>query len=66
MIEIGIGVIFAVLFIAAYLLISRLLGDGGRLREITNQSLGSKLISSKPPQLFLTTGEMRDHHSKKQ
>lgn len=66
MIEIGIGVLFAALFVVAYLLVSRLLGKGGRLREITNQSLGSKLIASKPPpQLFLKTGELSEHHSKK-
>lgn len=65
MIEIGIGVLFAVLFVTAYLLVSRLMGKGGLLREITNQSLASKLIASKPPPLFLKTGEMSEHHSKK-
>lgn len=66
MIEIGIGVLFAALFVVAYLLVSRLLGKDGRLREITSQSLGSKLITSKPSPLFLKTGEMSEHHSKKQ
>ena len=64
MIEIGIGVLFAVLFVMAYLLVSKLLGKGGLLREIANQSPGSKTIASKQPKLFLTTGEMREHHSK--
>ncbi|HEX8747229.1 MAG TPA: hypothetical protein VF717_08510 [Pyrinomonadaceae bacterium] len=65
MIEIGIGVLFAALFVVAYLLVSRLLGRGGRLREIANQPLGSKLIASKSTPLFLKTGEMSEHHSKK-
>ncbi|HEX8174798.1 MAG TPA: hypothetical protein VF543_06735 [Pyrinomonadaceae bacterium] len=65
MIEIGIGVLFAALFVVAYLLVSRLLGNGGRLREITNRPPGSKLIASKPTPLFLKTGEMSEHHSKK-
>jgi hypothetical protein len=69
MIEIGIGVLFAVLFVTAYLLVSKLLrsGDGGqsRWRELGNHPLGgSKRIESKPPRLFLTTGEMSEHHSK--
>lgn len=65
MIEIGIGLLFAILFVTAYLLVSRLLGKGGLLREIANQSLASKLIASKPSPLFLKTGEMSEHHSKK-
>lgn len=65
MIEIGIGLLFAVLFVTAYLLVSRLLGKGGLLREISNQSVASKLISSRPTPLFLKTGEMSEHHSKK-
>ncbi|HKS27483.1 MAG TPA: hypothetical protein VJS44_06670 [Pyrinomonadaceae bacterium] len=65
MIEIGIGVLFAILFVAAYLIVSRLFG-GGRLREISNQHLPAKLIAPKPPALSLKTGEMSEHHSKKQ
>lgn len=66
MIEIGIGVLFAVLFVTAYLLVSRLMSKGGLLREINDQSLASKLIASKPSPLFLKTAEMSEHHSKKQ
>jgi hypothetical protein len=52
--------------VTAYLLVSRLLGKGGLLREISNQSLASRLIASKPSPLFLKTGELSEHHSKKQ
>ncbi len=67
MIEIGIGVLFAALFVAAYLIVSRLLGEKGnaRWREIANQPFGSKVLNAKPQRLFMTAGEMRDHHSKK-
>lgn len=67
MIEIGIGVLFALLFIAAYLLVSKLLGDKGQAswREIANQPFGSKILNAKPQHLFLKTAEMREHHSKK-
>jgi hypothetical protein len=69
MIEIGIGVFFAVLFVTAYLLVSKLLrsGDNGqsRWRELSSHPLrGSKRIETKPSRLFLTTGEMGEHHSK--
>jgi hypothetical protein len=64
MIEIGIGVLFAVLFVTAYLLVSRLMGRGGRLREIASQPFGQKNLASRPPQLFLKTAEMSQHHSK--
>jgi hypothetical protein len=65
MIEIGIGVLFAVLFVTAYLLVSRLLGEKGhrRWREIASQPFGSKAFKARPAGLFLTTGEIRDHHS---
>ena len=64
MIEIGIGVLFALIFVTAYLLVSRLLGKGGRFREIAEQPFGSKAVKSKQPRLFLTAAEMREHHSK--
>jgi hypothetical protein len=63
MVEIGIGVLFAVLFVAAYLLVSKLLGRDGRWRELANQSLGSRMVAAKPSRLFLTAGEMSEHHS---
>ena len=70
MIEIGIGVLFAVLFVTAYLLVSKLLrsGDGNesRWRELGSNPLGrQKRVASKPSPLFLKAGEMSDHHSKK-
>jgi hypothetical protein len=68
MIEIGIGVLFAILFVSAYLLVKKLLGgdDGGHgWRGLVNHPLGhSKRLAPKPPQLFLKTGEMSEHHSK--
>ncbi|HEY0319896.1 MAG TPA: hypothetical protein VGC66_02895 [Pyrinomonadaceae bacterium] len=71
MIEIGIGFFFAILFVTAYLLVSRLLrkGDDGqpRWRELGNPSHGgSHRVAPKSPPLFLKTGEMGEHHSKKQ
>lgn len=68
MIEIGIGVLFAVIFVAAYLLVSKLLGSGeqgqSRWREIIPFG-GAKAINAKPSGLFLTAGDMRKHHSEK-
>ena len=69
MIEVGIGVLFAVLFVTAYLLVSKLLGKGEhgepRWRELGNQALGSpKRLETRKPKLFLTNEEMRKHHSK--
>lgn len=71
MIEIGIGVLFAVLFVTAYLLVSKLLRskDGGetRWRELGGHTLSrQKRVASKPSPLFLKAGELSDHHSKKQ
>ncbi len=69
MIEIGIGVLFAFIFVTAYLLVSKLLskGDDGhsRWRELKDQTIkSSKRVKGKPAQLFLPTREMREHHSK--
>jgi hypothetical protein len=69
MIEVGIGVLFAVLFVTAYLIVSRLMraGEHGppRWRELSRHPLGRpKHVETKPAPLFLTTGEMREHHSK--
>jgi hypothetical protein len=66
MVEIGIGVLFAVIFVAAYLLVSRLLGGKGhaRWREIADRPFGSKVLNAKPSKLSLTTSEMHEHHSK--
>jgi hypothetical protein len=72
MIEIGIGFFFAILFVSAYLLVKKLMGTGehgqARWRELSSHPIGgSKRVAAKPPtQRFLTTGEMREHHSKKQ
>lgn len=72
MIEIGIGFLFAILFVSAYLLVKKLLATGehgqARWRELSSHPVGgSKRLAAKPqPQRFLTTGEMREHHSKKQ
>ena len=65
MVEIGIGVLFAVIFVTAYLLVKKLLGGKGheRWREIASQPFGSKVLTSKPSKLFLASGEMREHHS---
>jgi hypothetical protein len=70
MIEIGIGVLFAVMFIAAYLIVKKLLGGGddslSRWRELGGRTAagGAKAVASKSPKLFLTANEMREHHSK--
>ena len=64
MVEIGIGVLFALLFVAAYLLVSRMLGRNGIWREIANQAPGAKKMAAKPSRLFLTTNDMSEHHSK--
>jgi hypothetical protein len=71
MIEIGIGFLFAILFVSAYLLVKKLLGTGehgqARWRELSSRPIGGSKRIAKPPQpRFLTTGEMREHHSKKQ
>ena len=68
MIDVGIGLLFAFLFVTADLVVSKLLRTGergpSRWREIVNQPFGnSKAINAKPAKLFLTTGEMSDHHS---
>lgn len=69
MIEVGIGVLFAVLFVTAYLLVSKLLARGERgeprWRELSNQALGGpKRIETRKAKLFLTNEELREHHSK--
>lgn len=69
MIEIGIGVLFAVLFVTAYLLVKKLLSadDSGqpRWRPLSGHSQGgsTKAVAAKQPRLFLTNDEMREHHS---
>lgn len=68
MIEIGIGVLFAVVFIAAYLLVKKVLGSNddsqSRWRELSSHQLSrSKQVAAKPQKLFLTSNEMREHHS---
>jgi hypothetical protein len=64
MIEVGMGVLFAILFVTAYLVVSRLFAGGEhgrtRWREIFHSS---KAIEAKQPKLFLTNGAMREHHS---
>ena len=68
MIEIGIGVLFAVLFVTAYLLVKKLLSadESGqpRWRQLSSHSHGgSRAVAAKQPRLFLTNDEMREHHS---
>lgn len=69
MIEIAIGFLFAFLFVTAYLLVKKVLSTSEqgepRWRELSSQALGGpKRVSAKPPQLFLPTGQMSEHHSK--
>lgn len=69
MIEIGIGFLFALLFVTAYLLVKKLMSSGergqSRWRELSSHPLGgSKRVAPNPPPLFLKTGEMSEHHSK--
>jgi hypothetical protein len=69
MIEIGIGVLFAVLFVTAYLLVSKLLRsqEPSRWREIASHPLNrQKQVAGKPSPLFLKASELSDRHSKKQ
>ena len=66
MIDIAIGLIFAVLFITAYLVVSKLLrtGEPSRWREIIDRPESNpKAINAKPPRLFLTADELSKHHS---
>lgn len=68
MAELGIGVLFAILFVTAYLFISRLGGKGGhvcgRWRELFGQDYGcGRSLDEKRPRLFLTASEMSEHHS---
>lgn len=64
MVEIGIGVLFAVIFVTAYLLVKKFLGRKGRWREIANQPFGSKVLNAKSPKLFLPASEMRKNRDK--
>jgi hypothetical protein len=69
MMEIGIGVLFAILFVSAYLLVKKLLGgdDGGQPRRPelgSHPTVNSRRVTAKTPPLFLKTGEMSEHHSK--
>ena len=64
LIEIGIGFVFAFLFVAAYLLVSKLVrGNDERpsWRKLLGSS-GERSLEAKPSKLFLTTKEMREHH----
>lgn len=68
MIEIGIGVLFALLFVTAYLLVSKLLrsNEPARWRELASHPLSrQKQVAGKPSPLFLKASELSDHHSKK-
>jgi hypothetical protein len=69
MFELGLGVLLAVFFIAAYLLITRLLGHDGRElgglppRVTLNPLDTDKAIGAGKSSRALTTGEMSEHHA---
>lgn len=67
MVEIGVGLLFALCFITIYLLISRFFGSNKRkpLRgAIALAPLDSaKAIGTNRPKLFLTTREISERHS---
>ena len=71
MIEVGIGILFAILFVTAYLLVSKLRRSDEqgqpRWRELGAHPLrGRKSVAAKSTPLFLKTSELSEHHSKKQ
>lgn len=70
MTEIGIGVLFAVWFVLAYLLIAKLAAPLKQRIEVwrhywTQPSFdAAQLSGGKTPQLFLTTEALSQHHSR--
>jgi hypothetical protein len=68
MTEIGIGVLFAVWFVMAYLIIAKLIGPRKQQMAIwrhwTNSTFdAAQLSAGKKPQLFLTTEALSQHHA---
>ncbi len=66
LIEIGIGFIFAFLFVTAYLVVAKLLRGNDDERTGWRKVFGAgseRALEAKPTKLFLTTGEMREHHA---
>lgn len=69
MIEIGIGMLFAALFVMAYLLVAKLIGPRKEQMAIwrhwTQPSFdAAQLADGKKPQLFLTTEALSQHHAR--
>ncbi|HEX8652658.1 MAG TPA: hypothetical protein VF708_17715 [Pyrinomonadaceae bacterium] len=67
MAEVGIGVLFAIWFIAVYLLVSRLRQRGKRSYGPVSLAPPdtAKLLGASEPKRFLTTAAMSEHHSPK-
>jgi hypothetical protein len=66
MVEVGIGILFAVWFIAIYLFVSRLRRRGERAYEpVSLAPLDTSRLLDAPPRQkrFLTTGAMSEHHA---
>lgn len=67
MAEVGIGVLFAIWFIAVYLLVARLRQRGKRpLGPVSLAPLDTgKLMGAAEAKRFLTTAGLSEHHSQK-
>jgi hypothetical protein len=67
MAEVGIGVLFAIWFIAVYLLVARLRQRGKRSYGLVSLAPldTAKLLGASPPKHFLTTAALSEHHSPK-
>ncbi|MGB7924534.1 MAG: hypothetical protein WCF57_14930 [Pyrinomonadaceae bacterium] len=65
MAEVGIGILFAVWFIAMYLFVSRLRRRGGRSYEPVSLAPldTSRLLDAPQRKRALTTGAMSEHHA---
>jgi hypothetical protein len=65
--EVGIGLLFAIWFIAMYLIVSRLRQrDGRSYGPVSLAPLDTtKLLGASQPKRFLTTAAMSEHHSPK-
>lgn len=69
MAELGIGVLFAIMFVAAYLFVSRFARKGthvcGRRLKMFEKNFNSgRSLDEKRPRHFLTAYEMGEHHSR--
>jgi hypothetical protein len=69
--EIIIGVLFSAGFSLTYLFVSKWFKTNGRagyrrsLLSCRSARGAGKSIAARPPQLFMTTGELSEHHSTK-